>query len=106
MGYGSSMTDTDMVAWIADGSTSYQEDMYSVTEQPPTKLINSYTTSFVVQDTYVLFTTTRGMIATVDDTYDIPLDTQFSMVYAFLPGVTKVEYHEDNRGTLDVTLFS
>jgi hypothetical protein len=46
------------------------------------------------------------MIATVDDTYDIPLDTQFSMVYAFLPGVTKVEYHEDNRGTLDVTLFS
>lgn len=36
MGYGSSMTNTDMVAWIADGSTSYQEDMYSATEEPPT----------------------------------------------------------------------
>lgn len=46
------------------------------------------------------------MTATGNDTYDIPLDTQFNMVYAYLPGVTKVEYHENNRGTIDVTLFS
>jgi len=52
--------------------------------------INSYTTSFVNLGTSVLFTSTRGMTATGNDTYDIPLDTQFNMVYAYLPGVTKV----------------
>ncbi len=50
--------------------------------------INSYTTSFVDYGSYVIFTSTRGMTAAGDDTYDIPLDTQFSMVFAFLPGVT------------------
>ena len=89
MGYGSNMVNTDMVAWIADGPASYQSDLYSVQEQEPTVLaINSYTTSFVDYGSYVVFTSTRSMTATGDDTFDIPLETQFSMVFAFLPGVT------------------
>ena len=46
------------------------------------------------------------MIATGDDTYNIPLDTQFSMVWAFRSGVTQVEYHDNNRGQVYVTLFN
>ncbi len=89
MGYGPKMGNTDMVAWIADGPASYQSDLYSVQEQKPSVLtINSYTTSFVDHGSYVVFTSTRSMTATGDEKFDIPLETQLSMVFAFLPGVT------------------
>ncbi len=58
------MVDTDMVAWIANGALSFQEDMYSVTTQPPTVLgQNAYTTTFVDQTTNVIFNSTRSMTA-------------------------------------------
>lgn len=48
VGYGTDMTNTDMVSWIANAASSTQQDMYSVTEQAPTVLpINSYTTSSI-----------------------------------------------------------
>lgn len=32
IGYGATMTDTDMVLWSADGASSYQTDLYSTGE--------------------------------------------------------------------------
>lgn len=46
------------------------------------------------------------MTAQDDETYNIPIDQTFSMVYAFLPGVTQVDYHENNRGAFYITLYS
>jgi len=46
VGYGTTMIDTDMVAWIADGSSSFQQNLYSTGETDPTVLTqNTYTTS-------------------------------------------------------------
>lgn len=36
LGYGTDMTNTDMVAWIANGALSSQEDLYAVTTKKPT----------------------------------------------------------------------
>ena len=67
-GYGDSMTDTDMVSWIANGAASYQQDMYATGQQKPNVLSqNAYNTTFV-DDTSttnsVVFTSTRSMTAT------------------------------------------
>jgi len=88
LSYRSNLVNTDMVAWIAVGPASYQSDLYLVQEQEPAvRAINSYKTSFVDYGSYVVFTTTRSITATGDDTFDIPLETHFSMFFTFLPGV-------------------
>lgn len=81
--------------------------MYSTTENDPTVLpINSYTTTYQDFGNYVIFDTTRSMTASGNDTYDIPLDTTFSMVWAFNKPAINVVYHDDNRGQFYVTLSS
>ena len=47
IGYGTSMTNTDMVYWANNGSSSVQEDMYSTTNKTPSfDAVNSYQTTF------------------------------------------------------------
>ena len=58
------MVDTDMVAWIADSTASYQQDLYSLgTDSPTPQPFNAYTTSIQDYDSYVLFNSTRSMNA-------------------------------------------
>ncbi len=94
------MVDTDMISWIANGAASQQQDMYSVTTKAPTVLAeNAYTTTFELETNNIIFTSTRSMTATSLDTYDIPLDTTFNMIYSFQTNVTKVSYHGPNKAT-------
>jgi hypothetical protein len=65
--------------------------MYATTEARPAILaVNAYTTTFEDQISSVVFTSTRSMVATGDETYSIPLEQVFDMVYAFRTGVTSV----------------
>ena len=103
------MYGTDMVAWVANGASSYQEDMYSTGQVTPTNQSqNAYTTTFV-DDTSttnsVIFTTTRSMQPTDNDTYSIPLDTEFSMIYAYYAG-SSVVFHHNNHFQVNLTLLS
>lgn len=43
IGYGTTMTNTDMVSWNANGLSSYQQDMYGIGEiTPTTDATNAY----------------------------------------------------------------
>ena len=44
VGYGTTMTDINMVAWVADSGNSYQNDLWSTGHTDPTVIANDYTT--------------------------------------------------------------
>ena len=49
IGYGTSMTNTDMVWWSANDAASEQRDLYSTGHKTPsTDAVNAYTTTFTV----------------------------------------------------------
>ena len=87
------MTDTDMVIWLANDALSVQTDNYSSGhEVPAVDSTNAYTTTFVVDPTTktVTFTSTRPLDTGSANSYIIPLDTAFPMIYAFLPDTNEV----------------
>lgn len=47
VGYGNSMTRTDMVVWEANGASSVQIDVYSTNHNTPATVTNTYTTTFI-----------------------------------------------------------
>ena len=72
-GWGSSMFDTEMVIFSADGDASSVATYYSsgkTTPQPETTLDSCYTTAFTVNaDTSVTFQVTRPLNCEVDNSY-------------------------------------
>ena len=83
--------------------------MYSTGQVTPTNQSQNAYTTLIVDDTSttnsVLFTTTRSMLPTDNDTYSIPLDTEFSMIYAYYTG-SSVVFHHNNHFQFDLTLLS
>ena len=78
VGYGYSMTNTDMCFWSANGATSIQEDLYSTGHsKPAVDLNNAYTTTMSVTATGTSFISSRPIAATGNDTYIIPIGQQF-----------------------------
>jgi hypothetical protein len=78
IGYGNSMTNTDMCYWGANGASSLQEDLYSTSESfPSIDAVNAYTTTFeVLTDGSVHFTSLRALSPNESpETYVITLDT-------------------------------
>ena len=63
IGYGTSMTDTNIVIFMADGESSAQTDTWSSGYGPPADIQNIYDSTFNFdQDTgYVNFTSTRDL---------------------------------------------
>lgn len=60
IGYGKTMTSTDMVAWQADKDLSKQLDMYSYGRYTPnTDSKNDYVTTFTYNTTHTIFTSDR-----------------------------------------------
>ena len=109
IGYGSSMTNTDMVYWGANGNSSLQEDLYSTTEsRPAIDTINSYTTNYVVEvDNSVHFTSTRSLDPnTSPEDYVIVLDEWQNMVCAWETTTYALGYHSSNRETWVMMLMS
>lgn len=56
--------------------------------------------------TFAVFKSTRPLDPGTTDAYSIPLDTEFSTVWAFATGVTQVSYHNNNKGSTTITLPS
>ena len=106
-GYGrDTMENVNMVSWISDFQQSAQQDMYSNTFANPVKLVgNAYTTSWVVETDQVKFYSSRPLGLTAPDTYQIPLDTEFPVVFAGA-NVPFVAYHDSHVGSLTITLLS
>ncbi len=80
--------------------------MYATGEHKPTILTgNAYSTVINSNNaTFVEFTSTRPLQATAPDSYVIPLDQMFSIVYSFRLSPT-LEYHgRNNRGTTNIEL--
>jgi hypothetical protein len=49
VGYGTTMTNTDMVWWSANTTSSQQLDLYSTGETTPTTdAVNAYNTTFII----------------------------------------------------------
>ena len=100
VGYGTSMTNTDMVWWSANGDASEQLDLYSTGhKKPATDAVNSYNTTFTVnEDGSVQFKSVRFLNPnTSPETFIIPLDTPVSMVCAFLPTSNVLQYHTSSN---------
>ena len=90
VGYGTSMYNTDMIVWFAMGATSSQSDLYSTShDKPKTLTPNSYVTTFVVQAASTQFYSSRTLVASGKDTYNIPLDSVIKMIYAYDPKSSK-----------------
>jgi len=108
IGYGSSMTNTDEVIWAAgdDGTLSAVYDTYSTEDGRPTvDTTNLYTTTSVVNNGFIDFTSTRPITPPSSDTnsFTITLDTTINMIWAYNDYVSSVgfddgvAYHADNK---------
>ena len=87
IGYGSSMTNTDMVWWSANTTNSTQLDLYSLTTTTPSiDAQNAYTTVWtLMDDNSVKFRSTRPLNVNLGlETYVIQLDVATPMVAATL----------------------
>lgn len=106
-GYGVSMTNVDMVAWIADSASSSQIEMYGIGETAPTQLPqNAYTTTIDSWNaTYTEFTSTRPLAITEPSTYQIPLEEPFPVIWAFAE-TPYVNWHDTNYGFYTIYLFN
>ena len=109
IGYGSTMTNTDMVQWSANGASSSQADLYGTGDSyPNTDPNNAYTTTFTVNpDSSVWFTSTRPLTPPAGDTetYVIQLNTTTQMIAAYLTNTPALGYHGINRFDWQMTLY-
>jgi hypothetical protein len=61
-GWGSTMSNTDMVLWRANGAGSTQLDLYSTSYSiPSTDGVNTYTTTFTDNGAFVDFVSKRSL---------------------------------------------
>lgn len=90
IGYGSSMTNTDMVWWSNGGETNLQQtDLYGTGHVTPSvDPVNAYTTtmSFNTTDSSATFVSTRPLnVNSGNETFVIQLDTPIDMIMAYNP---------------------
>ena len=105
VGYGTSMFNTDMILWSANGASSKQQDMYSTGHYNPSysSKRNAYTTKFTYDDTFTFFESSRPLAKTSPGTYVIPVGQEFNMIFAFYQNHNMV-YHNKNIGNFAITL--
>ena len=87
-GWGGSMTDTEMVIFSADNTSSTVGNYYSTTEEKPTlyPVIDScYTSTVTPGSGYTIFNTTRPLDCGIDNTYVVQLDTNLTLINAWNP---------------------
>lgn len=110
------MKNTDYVVWqsveddeLAPDAYTSQIDCWSdYNHHPPTNPINSYETTWTKSlDAGVnTFTSYRGLQATKFNTYQIPLDTNIKMIYAYSPWCSMLCNHHRDYGYFDMVLDS
>lgn len=89
------MTNTDIVFWSANGTSSFCQDLWGNAKRKP--LIdpyNAYTTKFTVNDDdSVLFKSVRELDPGLPDTFVIQLDTPVPMIAAYKTSTSGLSYH-------------
>ena len=103
-GWGSSMTNTEMIIFSADGQQSTAKTYYSKGEQDPEledSLQSCYkTTKQVDADAgTVTITASRPLDCGVKDSYVIQPDTQLNLISAWDTTSPEMKYHGDNIKT-------
>jgi len=96
IGYGTTMENTDMAFWGANGADSVMYDMYATGNKLPSiDTVNSYTTTTqVLANGSVLFTSTRVLEpATYPETFVIQIGTPINMICAYLNTTSSLSYH-------------
>jgi hypothetical protein len=104
-GWGSTMTNTDMVFWSASGGASTQKDLYSTGHSNPSvDAANAYTTTFTQSGGFVDFVSTRKLEGNggVND-FVASLDTNIACCYAYHSSNANLVQHQ-GRGQLTVKL--
>jgi len=108
VGYGTSMTNTDMVWWSANTTSSQQLDLYSTGETTPLiDPVNCYNTTYNINlDNSVSFTSTRFLNPNIgNETFVITLGVNIPMIYAFLPTSPNLSFHgQANTGSWTMNL--
>lgn len=85
-GWGSTMTDTEMVIFSADGNSSSVDFYYSTGNIEPAAdpdIASCYETSHSKQGKQIRFTATRPLECDVKDSYVVQLDKDLSLCYAW-----------------------
>ena len=95
LGFGQTMTDTEMIVWSANGNQSYVNTYYSTGNKQPDVLTydpacydNQF--NFLLSGTYVKFYSTRSLECTPDNPkhptgYLIQLNQDTDFIYSFSP---------------------
>lgn len=99
-GWGSSMVNTEMVIFSADGTSSSVGNYYSTTEdtpQPYPTVDSCYTTSISPGTGFVVFNVTRPLDCGIANTYVVQLDTNFTVINAWNPTNPELSYHGPNE---------
>jgi len=107
VGFGSSMVNTDIVAWSTYGVQSEQVDLYSRGNYfPGADRVNAYTTSIDVDAATgrVHFVSSRPMETGNANDFTFALYEKFDIIYAFDKSSHIMNYHGANRGYSSMTL--
>ena len=108
-GWGSSMTETEMVIFSASADSSSALTYYSTTEQPPTledTLQACYTTSYTVNaDGTIFFKATRPLDCGVANSYVVKLGEELSLISAWNPTNPVLSFHSLNALQFTQTLY-
>jgi hypothetical protein len=100
-GWGSSMQDTEMVIFSADGENSIVSTYYSSgfkDPDPDPTLTACYNWSkYVNEDSSVKFFVTRPLDCGIESSYVVELDTDLSLIAAWNPDSPELSYHSKNR---------
>lgn len=99
-GWGSSMTDTEMVIFSADATTPTVGTYYSTGETPPgadAKYESCYTTKINdLGNGFIEFITTRPLDCNIADSYVVALDTELELITAWNPTNPVLSFHSGN----------
>jgi DOMON domain len=95
IGYGTSMTNTDMAFWGANGAQSVMNELYGTGHtKPSVDATNAYNTTLeVLPNGATHFVSTRTLDPGTPNTFVIPLDTPINMICAFLNTTSNLQYH-------------
>jgi len=96
-GWGSSMTNTEMVIFSANGAQSSVDNRYATAHATPADypiVDGCYTSSWAeTADGFVQFTVTRPLDCNIASTYVIPTDVAIPAISAWNPSSPLLSYH-------------
>jgi hypothetical protein len=119
IGFGTSMTDIDMISWDADttAATSVCQKLWSTGHTHPTVTTDQTfltTSAITLSSGFINFNTVRPLAGTNSETFNVALDSNVPMVWAFgsftgnkdSTSDDGMQYHNGNRDWWNLTIKS